>query len=105
MLRTVLTLLALLAAGSASAQGFTAGALASMCSSQAQAASCAFYLQGYAEGRNQALGRPTICIPPNAPLPTVVAGFAAHIEKNRLEANIAAGLVVGNYLLATYPCR
>jgi Rap1a immunity proteins len=105
MLRTLLSLFALFVTLPASAQGFTAGALAGMCSSQAQAAACAFYIQGYAEGRNQALARPTVCIPPTAPLPTVVAGFATHIANNRLEANIAAGLVVGNYLLATYPCR
>jgi hypothetical protein len=97
--------LALLAAVPAGAQTFTAGALANMCTSQAQAAACVLYIQGYIEGRNQALGRPTVCVPQGTALQNVGAGFAAHITSNRLEANIQAGLVVGNYLLTTYPCR
>ena len=96
---------ALIAATPAASQGLTAGALQGMCSNATQAATCAAYIQGYIEGRNQALQRDTICPPKGATIGTIAGGFIQHLTNNRLEANIQAGLVLGNHLVTTYPCR
>jgi hypothetical protein len=102
----VLAALGLLAAAPASAQqGMNAGALASMCSAQAQRAACASYIQGYMDGRNQSLPRPTICLPAGTSIADLAGQFAEHVGRNRLEANLQAGLVLGNFLITTYPCR
>jgi hypothetical protein len=105
MRQAVFALPAFLAAMPAAAQTLTAGVLANMCSSQAQAAACGSYIQGYIDGRNQSLARPTVCIPPGTPPAKVATAFVAHIAGNRLEANIQAGLVLGNHLVSSYPCR
>jgi len=106
-MRLTISLIALLAAGAASAQTLTAGELQKMCAATAQnlAVACASYIQGYVNGRNQSLPRPSICVPPTTSIGSAVAGYVEYVEKNRLEANIEAGLVLGNYLLSTYPCR
>jgi hypothetical protein len=83
----------------------TAGGLQAMCAARAQQAACASYIQGYLDGRNQSLPRPTVCIPAGTPMGDVAGGFVQHVGRNRLEANLQAGLVLGNYLLTTYPCR
>ena len=75
-----------------------------MCAAQSQAAICTGYIQGYIDARNQSLPRPTICVPAGTSVGNVAAGFVAHLTRNRLEANIQAGLVLGNYLISTYPC-
>jgi hypothetical protein len=105
MHRLVFAILALLAAMPAAAQTLTAGALAAMCTSQTQASACGSYIQGYIDGRNQSLARPTVCVPAGTSPSNVAAAFVAHIAGNRLEANIQAGLVLGNHLVSTYPCR
>ena len=94
-----------LAAGPASAQGMTAGGLQAMCASRAQQPACASYIQGYMDGRNQSLQRPTVCVPAGTAIGDVAGGFSQHVERNRLEANLQAGLVLGNHLLTNYPCR
>jgi hypothetical protein len=100
-----LGLLALVAASPASAQSMTAGALQAMCSARTQQATCASYIQGYIDGRNQSSSRATVCIPSGTTIADVIGGFSDHVGKNRLEANLQAGLVVGNYLITSYPCR
>ena len=57
------------------------------------------------DGRNQSLPRPTVCIPAGTSMADVVNGFVAHVANNRLEGNLQAGLVLGNYLITAYPCR
>jgi hypothetical protein len=105
MHRLPAALLFVLLASPSAAQRLTAGALQGMCLAPAQAAACASYIQGYMDGRNQSLPRPTICLPAGTSLANVAAAYAAYLGNNRLEANIEAGLVLGNYLLSTYPCR
>jgi hypothetical protein len=83
----------------------SAGGLQAMCAARAQQATCVSYIQGYLEGRNQSLPRPTVCIPAGISIADVAGGFVEHVGKNRLEANLQAGLVLGNYLITTYPCR
>ena len=95
----------LIAAAAASSQALTACALQGMCAARAQAAVCASYIQGYMDGRNQTLPRPTICIPAGTSVADVAGGFVTHVGKNRLEGNLQAGLVLGNYLITAYPCR
>jgi len=34
-----------------------------------------------------------------------IGGFSDRLTKNRLEANLEAGLVVGDYLITSFPCR
>jgi hypothetical protein len=93
----------LLTAVPASAQqGMTAGALAATCAAQAQRAACTSYIQGWMDGRNQSLPKPTVCPPAGA---DVVGTFVEYVGKNRLEANLQAGLVLGNHLITAYPCR
>jgi hypothetical protein len=95
----------LLAASPAASQGMTAAGLQAMCTARAQQAACASYIQGYMDGRNQSLPRPTVCVPAGTSMGDVAGGFAQYVGKNRLEANLQAGLVLGNYLITTYPCR
>jgi len=100
-----LGLLALAAASPASAQSMTAGALQAMCSSRAQQATCASYTQGYIDGRNQSSAGATACIPTGTSIGDVIGGFSDRLARNRLEANLQAGLVVGDYLITSFPCR
>jgi Rap1a immunity proteins len=106
-MRSALVLITLLVAGPSSAQTLTAGDLQKMCAAtaQSQAIACASYIQGYVNGRNQSLPRPTVCVPPGTSMGDAVAGYVDYVAKNRLEANIEAGLVLGNYLLSAFPCR
>ena len=106
-MRFLLSIALLLATGPAFAQAFTAGDLQRMCGSRAQpqAMACAFYIQGYLTGRNLSPPKPTICVPQGASIADAVKGFGEHMSKNPLEVRIDAGLVLGNYLLTTYPCR
>jgi hypothetical protein len=100
------SLIPLLAAAPASAQqGMTAGALAAMCSARAQQPACASYIQGWVDGRNQSLPKPTVCLPAGTSPADVAGKFVEYVGKNRLEANLQAGLVLGNHLITTYPCR
>jgi curli biogenesis system outer membrane secretion channel CsgG len=105
-MRTALVLLALVAAGPAAAQTFTAGALQGMCSARepSQLAGCASYIQGYADGRNLSQARASICVPAGRTIGDVAHSFADYMTKNRLEANLPAGLVLGNYLVTNFPC-
>jgi hypothetical protein len=98
-------LLAFAAASPASAQSMTAGALQAMCSARTQQATCASYIQGYIDGRNQSSARATVCIPAGTSIGDVIGGFSDRLTKNRLEANLEAGLVVGDYLITSFPCR
>jgi hypothetical protein len=100
-----ISLLALAAASPAAAQNMTAGALQAMCSSRTQQATCASYIQGYIDGRNQSSARATVCIPAGTSIADVIGGFSNRLTKNRLEANLEAGLVVGDYLITSFPCR
>jgi hypothetical protein len=95
----------LAAADPAASQALTAGALQQMCAARAQQTACALYIQGYMDGRNQSLSRPTVCLPTGTSLADVAGSFASHVVGNRLEANLQAGLVLGNFLITTYPCR
>ena len=96
----------LLAAVPASAQqGMTAGALAAMCSARAQQPTCASYIQGWMDGRNQSLPKPTVCLPAGTSIGDAAGKFVEYVGKNRLEANLQAGLVLGNVLITNYPCR
>jgi hypothetical protein len=95
----------LLAAAPAFAQGMTAGGLQAMCAARAQQPACASYIQGYMDGRNQSLPKPTVCIPAGTTMADVAGKFVEHIGRNRLEANLQAGLVLGNHLITNYPCR
>jgi hypothetical protein len=104
----MIALLALLpfgAASPASAQAINAGALQAMCQARAQQPVCAAYLQGYIDGRNQSLPRPTVCLPAGTSIADVANAFAQHVAQNRLEANLQAGLVLGNVLITTYRCK
>ena len=103
--RMRLFLLALAADSPASAQSMTAGALQAMCSARTQQATCASYIQGYIDGRNQSSARATVCIPAGTSIGDVIGGFSDRLTKNRLEANLEAGLVVGDYLITSFPCR
>jgi hypothetical protein len=98
-------LLALLLADPAAAQTMTAGALQGMCAGRNQTAACASYIQGYVDGRNQSLGRRTVCLPAGTSMADVAGAFSQHVARNRLEANLEAGLVLGNFLISTYSCR
>ena len=108
-MRSILALALILATGPAFAQTFTAGDLQRMCGAtaqaQAQATACAFYIQGYLTGRNLSPPKPTICVPERTSIVDAVKGFREYMSKNPLEGRIDAGLVLGNYLLTTYPCR
>ena len=96
----------LLAAGPAAAQqNMTAGALAAMCSARAQQPACASYIQGWMDGRNQSLPKPTVCLPAGTSVADAAGKFVEYVGKNRLEANLQAGLVLGNHLITNYPCR
>jgi hypothetical protein len=100
------TFVLFLAAAPASAQqGMTAGALAAMCSARAQQPTCASYIQGWMDGRNQSLPKPTVCLPAGTSIGDAAGKFVEYVGKNRLEANLQAGLVLGNHLISTYPCR
>lgn len=105
-MRIAFLLISLLAAGPAAAQTFTAAALQSMCSARdaGQVAGCASYIQGYADGRNLSQPRPSICVPAGRTVGDVAHAFSEYVNKNRLEANLPAGLVLGNYLVTNYPC-
>lgn len=103
-MRVILAASVLLATGPAFSQAFTAGDLQRMCAAPAQAAACATYIQGYVTGRNLSLPKPTICVPPGKSLRDAVTGFLDYMAKNPIEARLDAGLVLGNQLLASYPC-
>ena len=94
-----------LAAPAAAQPAMTAGALAAMCANRAQQGACASYIQGYVDGRNQSLPKPTVCLSASTSIADAAAGFAEYVGKNRLEANLQAGLVLGNFLITTFPCR
>lgn len=96
----------LLASSPALSQALTAGALRSMCTARdaSQQLSCTSYLMGYVHGRNLSDSNPTICIPGTSPVGSVVAGFLGRLQSNPLDANLPAGLVLGDYLVSTYPC-
>jgi hypothetical protein len=83
----------------------TAAGLQAMCASRAQQPACASYIQGYMDGRNQSLPRPTVCLPAGTSIADVAGKFVEHVMRNRLEANLQAGLVLGNHLITNYPCR
>jgi Rap1a immunity proteins len=86
-------------------QAMTAGGLQQLCTNRAQVTACVLYIQGYIDGRNQAQARATVCIPAGRTINDVVNGFVTHVAGNRLEANLEAGLIVGNYLISNFPCR
>jgi Rap1a immunity proteins len=86
-------------------QQMTAATLAKTCQSKAQAGACTAFVLGYIEGRNQSLRQPTICLKPGTSVAEAAAGFVEHLNKNRLEMNLEAGLVLGNYLLLAHPCK
>jgi Rap1a immunity proteins len=102
---SLLAVILLFAPLPALSQARTAGALAKTCQTKSQAATCTAYIIGYIEGRNQSLGRPTICLQPSTSIADVATGFLQHLDKNRLDVNIEAGLVLGSYLLAAHPCK
>jgi Rap1a immunity proteins len=100
----VLALIIFLAANPARSQSITAESLAKMCQAKGQAVACTSFIVGYIEGRNQSLSRPTICLARGTSVADVAIGFIQHVAKNRLDARIEAGLVLGTYLLSTHPC-
>ena len=106
-MRSILTAILLLSTAPAFSQSLSAGDLQRMCGArvQAQAMACAFYIQGYLTGRNLSPPKPTICVPERTSIADAVKGFGDYMNKNPLETRIDAGLVLGNYLLTTYPCR